>query len=162
MIEAIDKYTIEDALHKTKKNYPLTVKEIENLIEKSLTENGCEFNILSTQDHRGFNVLDWSIIHHNYHNVKILLEYLDTNNCETNCFIRLFRGVIGTPNKENILKLTHLLLKYHCAIPDDLDSNDNSPRMRDHCIEAKKILRDARPPHQIKPDKRNPRLLPAP
>lgn len=155
MIEAIDKYTIEDALLKTKKNHLLTVKEIEYLIEKSITENGCEFNILYTQDHRGFNVLDWSIIHHNYHNIKILLEYLDPNNCTTNCFTRLFRGIIGIPNKENILKITHLLLKYHCIIPDNLYSNENSPRMRDHCIEAKKILGNARPTHEFKPDMRN-------
>lgn len=146
---------INRILYKAKKNELLDITDIENLINNDQqfdSNNTLRFvysqslikKALLTRDFRGFNPLDWAIVHHNYKNIQFLLEYIDPNQCTKNCFERLLRGVIGTPNQNNITNITILLLKYKCSIPDNLDSKENSPRMRDLSAEAKKILENTR------------------
>lgn len=135
---------IEAALLIAKKNnQKLTVKNLKGILKSDLLKTGRDT----------LNLLDWAIANHNFSNIKLLLNYIDPNKCEINCFIRLFRGVIGKkPNKENITEITKLLLKIGCNIPysDDLD-NINPCLNYCYIIDAKIAINAVRPkPEEIK------------
>ena len=161
MNEAIGRFLL-----KAKSNKPLNNNDIEDLIQNDLRFDSNKIlrplytrylikKILLTKDVHGFNALDWAIAYNNYPNTELLLKYIDPKECDTNCFIRLFRGtMLGAPNKENISNITDLLLKKGCTIPDNLYDENNSPRTTsyfnalwiDSSMEAKQTLEKARPP----------------
>jgi hypothetical protein len=83
---------IDEAFYKVKNNIPLLDEDMKKIpvLERSYVDNG------------HFNLLDWAIMYHDLSNIRILLKYIQPSECRKNCLIRLFSGIIQSPENNGL------------------------------------------------------------